>query len=73
MSETKSVFLFASIIWICITCIVLWDWYGNIEEKIKWNEFVKAGNCVVMDQFGWCWSAEEWQSYLDETKEVVFE
>jgi hypothetical protein len=70
MNAKWSYFIFISLIWAGISAFILWDWIDGIEEKIAWNNFVRAGGCIAMDQLGNCYNAQEYQILLEEEKKI---
>ena len=73
MSDKLFYFLWVTIVWLLITGFIVWNWIDGIKEKVEWDNFVRAGGCIAIDQMGNCYNAEEYQKTLESEKKIEVE
>ena len=71
MRENTPVFILSFLIWVLISSLALISSIADYEYKIEVQEKIKNGECTFMDQHGRCWSAEEYQNYLEKGKNFM--
>lgn len=73
MTDKTSLLLFSFTIWGMISWMVLAGAVDNYKLQKEFQEKIKRGECPFMDQKGNCWTARQYQNYLEKQSEIKFE
>lgn len=60
--------IFSYSIWAVLSYVFLMTAIDDYKMRIEFREKIVNGECVLIDQYGDCWSAKKYQDYLEKQR-----
>ena len=71
MTARTIVFIFSFALWGLISYLSFQIVIEEYKYKAEIQRKIESGVCVFIDQYGRCWSAGEYQNYLEEEVDIM--